>query len=366
MDQIVRHQRDGFRIVEVDRGFWVEIYVSGFFAGTDVLTDNQVSTIGGILNENSAAHISLFGGNAAMPEALASKLRCKDLGIDRFEQPENGAAPFVSLGALILQPKKSDGLQTMKFDDGSRGWVMEAPGVRMGYLSGVKSPNASRTVAFRETYEQTIQRLIKMGFSPTDLTRTWCYFRDMLVQYREFNEIRKELLDRYGLLNSMLPASTGIQGVIDTGEHLTMHALAFAGSKVERGRVMNPNQREAPKYGSFFSRAIEVKGLGPSQLIVSGLAAIGEKGETLHVGSPLEQVDDTIKNARKLLDEAGYDWKDCVSMIAYIKPGYYQEISEKLSATILDEIPSIRAMADVCRDDLLFEIEFMAFRGGNP
>jgi len=362
MNPIMRYRSEGLNIVIVDRGFWSEVYVSGFITGTDVLNGGQVSVLRGLLENRSAAHIRLFGGDPGLPNELADGLRSEKIGIDRFEQPVTQVTPSIGLKAFIVRVSSSTELKFIRFEGNSCGFMVETPVARMGYLSGVKSPLPSEREAFKETYEQTILRLMKMGFNATDLTRTWCYFRDISSEYKAFNEIRKKLLNQYGMLDSLLPASTGIQGVVDSGERLTMDALAFAGPQPKRERVSNPSQCEAEKYGSFFSRGILVQNLGPTQLIVSGLAAVGERGETMFSNDPVAQVDATIRNAEDLLGRCGFNLQDIASGIIYIKPKYRQAINEKLPDTPINDLPFSRAYADVCRPDLFFEIEFMAFK----
>jgi len=358
----MRYRSEGLNIVIVDRGFWSETYASGFITGTGALNSGQVSVLGGLLDDRSAAHIRLFGGDPGLPKELAGGLHSEKIGIDRFEQPVTKVTPSIGLKAFIVRANSAAELKFIRFEGNSSGFIVEAPDALMGYLSGVKSPLPSEREAFKETYEQTILQLLKMGFKATDLTRTWCYFRDISAEYKAFNEIRKKLLNQYGMLDSILPASTGIQGVIDSGEHLTMDALAFAGPQPKRERVSNPSQCEAEQYGSFFSRGILVQNLGPTQLIVSGLAAVGERGESMCPNDPVAQVDATIRNAEDILGRCGFNPQDIASGIIYIKPKYRREIDGKLPDTPIDELPFSRAYADVCRPDLFFEIEFMAFK----
>ena len=70
MNPIMRRRAEGLNVVEVDRGFWSEVYVSGFITETDKLTSHQVSVLRDLLDDEAAAHIRLFGGVPNLPEEL--------------------------------------------------------------------------------------------------------------------------------------------------------------------------------------------------------------------------------------------------------------------------------------------------------
>ncbi len=361
MNSIEKYQVQGLQVVTIDRGAWSEKYITGLFSSSDILTRPQIDALKDIIGSESAAHIRLFGGAENLADTLLQELGKQEVVIDRFEQPLQGLAPWLCLQAFIIQTNDQSSLRTVHFEEQGRGWVIQAKQDKMAYLPKVASRLPSVLEAYQATFEQTLVMIKKMGLDEKDLTRTWCYFRDILPEYAAFNNIRKDVFSKYGLLNKVLPASTGIQGILDTGEHLTMSALAFAGPQVKLTRVANPAQCEAPAYGSLFSRAMMVEGLGPKQLIISGLAALGLEGETLYKGDPEAQVDNTLENALSLLEAVGLGWSDVVSGIAYTKPEHYEVIAEKLQSSLLKDLPLSYAYGDVCRDDMLFEVEIMAF-----
>jgi enamine deaminase RidA (YjgF/YER057c/UK114 family) len=235
----------------------------------------------------------------------------------------------------------------------------------MAFLSRFAASPTDRVQAYEKTFEDVLARLAFMGFGARELARTWCYFRDVLIEYPAFNDVRRQAFTRYGLIPGPLPASTGIQGILDSGQHLSMDALAFSGPDVNQSIVLNPAQCEAPEYGSLFSRAVRIAGVGPVQCIVSGMASIGEDGKSLFIGDPEAQVDDTLKRAGLLLESCGMGWNNVVSGTAFLHPDHVERLQRKLPATVLGNVPLAWAVADVCRPELLFEIELMAF-GDSP
>jgi enamine deaminase RidA (YjgF/YER057c/UK114 family) len=113
-----------------------------------------------------------------------------------------------------------------------------------------------------------------------------------------------------------------------------------------------------------------VSGGGRATIFVSGTASITDS-ETRWIGDAARQTTETLDNIEALISEdnlAGHRWPgkgarldDLAFVRVYIK---YQEDYEKVRAVCEDrlgELPAIYAIADVCRDDLLVEIEGIAF-----
>jgi enamine deaminase RidA (YjgF/YER057c/UK114 family) len=139
-------------------------------------------------------------------------------------------------------------------------------------------------------------------------------------------------------------------------------ALAFAGPGVRREVISNPRQSEATQYGKLFSRAQRVQAGGVAELLVSGTAAVGPGGETLHPGDPTAQLADTVECVASLLEAGGMHWADVTGGIAYLHPAHCAALLAGLPGTALRGLPLALAPATVCRPDLLFELELSAAR----
>jgi enamine deaminase RidA (YjgF/YER057c/UK114 family) len=152
--------------------------------------------------------------------------------------------------------------------------------------------------------------------------------------------------------------------------------------KLPEGRVPLPRKaikapdvlNEAPAYGSAFTRGlrVELPG-GVTQLLISGTASVGEKGETLYEGDFRAQLWRTYHNITRLLESEGATWQDVVRTTCYIRDieRDYSEFNsvrnEFFRALGLDPFPASTAIqARICRSDLLVEIEAVAMivRGG--
>ncbi len=215
--------------------------------------------------------------------------------------------------------------------------------------------------------------LAQAGGSLADVARTWLWLGDILGWYGEFNVVRNELFQARGLLTNdgggILPASTGIGiGPATLGHqrrHCVMDFFAALDTPKTRCLLAGGNQGAASKYGSAFSRAVITKTPGGKTVYVSGTAAIDVAGQTTHLGDAAGQIADTLQNVRAVLKDAGCDQDDVVQAMAYCKT---PQVEQAFLNTIKAEggsrpwitTQNIVAIADVCRDNLLFEIEATA------
>ncbi len=202
------------------------------------------------------------------------------------------------------------------------------------------------------------------GFAFTDVVRTWIYVDPLLETYDELNASRDALFDRTGVrVEGRLeapPASTGIQGLHPDGALCFVDALATHGLPF---RAIRPeHQPEAWDYGSAFSRGM-VGEVGDGRFItVSGTASINPDGHTEHPADARAQILLTWHNINALLQSEGVDPGVAGMWTLYFKDASVVEAWNALEAEgELPALEAVRILADVCRDDLLFEAEFTTF-----
>jgi enamine deaminase RidA (YjgF/YER057c/UK114 family) len=212
------------------------------------------------------------------------------------------------------------------------------------------------------------QLLAREGFGFRDVARTWFYLRDILDWYGAFNAVRNAAFERLGLVgpggDGQIPASTGIAGRNHGGGWCALDLLALqprAGGRLSMKRLHNRKQNEATEYGSAFARAMEV-GLGGARYVfVSGTAAIDERGRTRHVGDFEAQARYTLDAVAALLEGASGRLADIAQATAFLKnPKDAKALERVLEAAGLGGVPLVTALADVCRPELLFEIDATA------
>lgn len=222
---------------------------------------------------------------------------------------------------------------------------------------------ASRCDQARSVFEQLETALDAAGMSIEHVVRTWFFIDRILDWYGQFNAVRSSLFDSWGLFDRILPASTGIGAANSAGAALIADALAIksANRTVEITDVASPLQCAAMKYKSSFSRAVEVNLPGQRRLYVSGTASIAPDGRSVHDGDLNRQIALSMDVVREILLSRDMNWSDVTRGVAYFREACKMPALERyLHEHGLSELPVAVASADICRDDLLFEIELDA------
>jgi len=243
--------------------------------------------------------------------------------------------------------------------NGNAGWMS---------VIGITASEAGdeRAALSRVMLEKMEGVLKQAGGDLFSVARTWMWLGDVLSWYDEFNRIRTGYFAEKGLFNGQkdirLPASTGIGIGPWNGAKCALDAMAVIHP---RGAIeyflKGGDQDSALAYGSAFSRASRAPSPGGQTVYVSGTAAIDKKGATEDVGYVSGQIEKTIAYVRRVLADTGCGDSDVVHAIFYSKTPevertFYRE-REKLSW------PAVMCVADVCRADLLVEIEVTACPG---
>ena len=253
------------------------------------------------------------------------------------------------------------------------GRVVETPSARLLGLADVGRRAAGRLAPgpaedAGAAIDAASELLAREGFSFRDVARTWFYLRDILDWYGPFNAVRNAAFRRMGLVgpggDGQIPASTGIEGRNPRGGWCTLDLLAIAprdGARVEMRRLHNRRQNEATEYGSAFARAMEVV-LGDARYVfVSGTASIDDHGATVHVGDFETQTRYTLEAVEALLEGAGARLSDVAQATAFLaNPCDGRAFERIVERSDLREAPLVTTVADVCRHDLLFEIDAIA------
>ncbi|MHC4132105.1 MAG: RidA family protein [Planctomycetota bacterium] len=200
--------------------------------------------------------------------------------------------------------------------------------------------------------------LADMDFS--HVIRTWMYLDNLLSWYDEFNEVRNNFFKDSGVSNKSIPASTGIGVANPDGAALVTDVLALKpkNENIKAFAVPSPLQCPAVDYKSSFSRATEVVLSDHRRLYISGTASIDPEGATVYVGDVKKQITLTMKVVQAILQSRNMNWGDVSRAIAYFKDMEDSSLLEQYCrGNDLPHMPIAVAHGDICRDDLLFEIE---------
>jgi enamine deaminase RidA (YjgF/YER057c/UK114 family) len=228
----------------------------------------------------------------------------------------------------------------------------------------------------RRMIDRAERILREQGATYRDVVRTWFYLADIVEWYDTFNLARNARYGEFGLMPAsdsgrfLLPASTGIGGRSSRGAAGVLNLLAVTGPEESRPvikRLSSGGQKDAFRYGSAFSRGALICDSDVSLIELSGTAAIDETGKSLYPEDIHAQVECTLDKIETLLDQEGATLEDIRAATVFVKhPQYASVFREIAAARGLENFPGICVVADICRDELLFEMDAeVAFsRGG--
>jgi enamine deaminase RidA (YjgF/YER057c/UK114 family) len=272
-----------------------------------------------------------------------------------------------------VRPGERQEPQIVTYDDSPCG--LEVAGSEAVYLAmsdiGRLLPKTDSRPAAQETHELihlAEELLAEREWSFHDVRRTWFYLHDILDWYGDFNCARNQEFDRMGLSrvasNAVLPASTGIFAHNPRGGWCVLDLLAVRspnGYPMDVRRLSNPRQSEAPEYGSAFSRGLALSTESCRYLLVSGTASIDDHGRSVHMNDFESQTEGTLDTVATLIGVGGGQIDDIRQATAFVKRREdIPALQSILARRGMDRLPVVCTVGDVCRDELLFELDATA------
>ena len=239
--------------------------------------------------------------------------------------------------------------------------------------------NKSCKTNSEEAFESLVSIFNISNFPIKSIVRQWNYLEDILgfdgeeQRYQEFNNVRSGI---YGteFETAGYPAATGI-GMNRGG--VIIEFVAVKSSEAKTKPVDNPAQIAAHVYSEEvlvgeecvlkttpkFERARYFAYQNKKMIFISGTASItGEK--TVGIDDPVEQTEVTIQNIKRLYSEPILEGLSNSKISArygharvYVK--YRKDFGaiKKVFEAHYGKLPVVYIIADICRDDLLVEIE---------
>lgn len=222
------------------------------------------------------------------------------------------------------------------------------------------TPGQSNILQSKQSFKMLDGTLSMVGMDIGNVARTWFFLNDLLNWYDDFNSVRNEYYTAKGIFEKMIPASTGV-GAGNLGSSSLLlggYALKEKQNSINIEAVESPFQCPASDYKSSFSRAVEINHPDYRHLIVSGTASITTEGETANIGSIKKQIELTMKVVKGILQSREMTWENVTRGIVYFKNKTDIKSFENYCAeNNLPLLPLSMIQADICRDELLFEIE---------
>jgi enamine deaminase RidA (YjgF/YER057c/UK114 family) len=246
------------------------------------------------------------------------------------------------------------------------------------------------------TYQHLRRLLPDAGVRLDQVLRTWLYLGDIvdddgpIQRYKELNRARADLYQHIPFLADRLPegytgpafpASTGIG---TAGRSMSLSALAVVSNddNVVAVPLENPRQTAAYSYSAAysptspkFSRGLALCHGEDATLFISGTASI-TNSETRHDEDIVAQTHETLDNISALISEdnlsrhglpgRGTTLEGLGVVRVYIKRPRVWSLVRAVCEQRLGAVPASYVVADVCRPDLLVEIEGIAFSRKAP
>ncbi len=319
------------------------------------------------VQENKAQVVSqeVFG----ILDKNGSSMRSLKHALGGFEGPvtwlEDGYAKNLygtQLWAVSGMPVKQ-----LELDGRIVGSLFEDEYAQYCHLDGLlpKDASQSRSDQAAEIFEQIDRVLLANGMDFNHVLRTWFYNDDILDWYGDFNKVRDSFFQKKQVYERLVPASTGVGGRNAAGTAIVSGMLAVKAKSegVKASVVQSPLQFPAVKYGSSFSRAVELDLPDHQRLYISGTASINPDGTTAHIGDPEAQVTLTMKVVHAILESRSMSWIDVTRALAYFKRAEDTPAFKKCcTLNNIPPLPVVMVENDICRDELLFEIEMDAIK----
>jgi len=310
----------------------------------------------------------LFASQDAQTTAMAARARAYG-DLDDGVLPTRLAArgcPGQIVGVQVHAVRSETAPRVIVSGNAARARLLQLGTANWLIGSGFVGHNAADGPAqTRTAFELAEQTLMQAGAGMKDVVRTWIWMDDILGWYGPFNQVRTRFFTERGMMDAAgkMPASTGIGVSPADGYRCAIDVFAAWGQPdIARRFHAAGNQRSAYEYGSAFSRAAYARTPGGVTVFCSGTAAIDSAGRTCFVGDARGQIRMTIENVQAVLRDMQVGDADVVQALVYCVD---RQVEEAFIADYGAELPwpCLTMLGDVCRPDLLFEVEVTACRG---
>lgn len=346
--------------------------------------------------QNVAAMCQFFLADIGMQELVrqwANEIFPQILGAVTFVPQAPASGAVIALELWAISGSRAE-IPSVACETPFPGQIATAEfGEMRWFFGGGFRPEACPIGAYHRSLsalERLGAQLDRQKFRLDQVLRTWIYQGHLVLpegksqRYKELNRARTDFFEETEFIKEYLPsayqgtvypASTGI-GADDADVAISAVALDTKRRDVIVVPLENPNQTAAFEYcaeyspqSPKFSRAMAVAVGDECLVFVSGTASITDS-ESRHPEDPAKQTEQTLDNIAALIAgenlsrhgiadiSCGLGHLECVRV--YVKRPSELEMIRQVCERRLPEVPTIYTVADVCRPELLVEIEGIA------
>ena len=358
-----------------------EIYISAWPDQSLPLHDQAHALFTAVKNELTAKNARILHERIFASADVTDLLCCARA--TAYGRLDDGVAPAILIGkeqpdrpiaGLHLHAVNAEAdIQVIHADQKPCGRILTTPGSTLLTLSAITDRTTPQPAdQARAVLEKAEAILRQYDADFLSVARTWMWLGGILAWYDDFNCVRNTFFTERGLIGpgtrQSMPASTGI-GLALARRGGLAGPPGRAECAMDLFAVLEPKgsthylqalgkQQCALEYGSAFSRAAKARTTAGQTLFVSGTASIDAAGRTTNLGDPAGQIVATIENVRAVLHDVGLADDDVVHVVAYCKTPQVEQVFNNLKTSI--PWPWLTVVCDICRPELLFEIELAA------
>lgn len=244
------------------------------------------------------------------------------------------------------------------------GVMLESDDTKMLFSHPLSTGETISFDSFNKVYTGLSRLLDQADLKANRIVRKWFFAKDIFRDYELINQVRDGWFSTWFNGSDFIPASTGIQSLINRSGHISLEFLAIDGKDIQIDQMHCSMQNEPIEYNKMFSRGILVSAPRGRIAFISGTASTDERGEVKYVADIARQFEHTLDCIADLLESVGMGFADIAQGMMWLKrKGDYQpclEIARRYGFPI-DRCLSLLD-CNVCRDDWLCEIEVTAYK----
>jgi enamine deaminase RidA (YjgF/YER057c/UK114 family) len=331
------------------------------------------------------------GSNQAECEAIFSRHYPSQVPMTSFvvQPPCSGAE-------LALEAWAVGGNDVSVERFGSEALAVSYDGVRWVHCAGMSSHQPGAYGQTMDVLQQMQKALVRAGSDFGHVVRTWFCLggitetEDGTQRYMELNRARSDFYDKVRFSCSLpvptiphgiYPASTGI-GMMGKGLVSSCLSLQTKRKDAFLLPLENPLQTPAyaypPKYSVKSPKFARAKALVLGDYVttwISGTASVVHS-ESRYPGDVKHQTEQTIDNIERLIAAENFSFhgikgagatpRDIAKIRVYLRNGEDFATCKAICERRFGAVPAIYAVADICRPELLVEIEGVAFSSYAP
>ena len=369
-----------------ERASYTEYHITGTVVGpmeAGAAADELLAQVAAVVAERGIQPIQekLYGLSGVRAEVLKRReiqYRRQELDLS-MQVTWIVGTPLLGCGFVGVQiwgivPRAAGvGVRTVENPVTGRGRLLTGRGFRMLHIPFVRGLKPGGALA-GDAPAQADQMFTNVGLGLKahgmeyrNVVRTWIYMARLLEWYGDFNRVRTAHYQPAGLGvpgGVAFPASTGIQGRY-ADEECLMDVLAFEADGPGAAAAIpinhSPRQDRSFNYGSAFSRGMTLAIEGKRTVYISGTSSVNPAGDSIHVGDAELQSLETLMCIAAILEEQGGSLENITSATLFCKNREAWETWTRVSRLLrVPAFPKVCVLADVCRHDLLVEMEVVA------